>query len=134
MWPAPRQSFAMQQMPGQVVKGFKNDSMEGQSSSCGRFSFLPGSVISQCIDAVAEGKEMCSPVCYMCHWCAINESTARQKANLIAVKYPAHLSVCKVNSHDALERWALDKTHDLEDSRNEVRAAKSQIVQKRLSS
>ena len=36
------------------------------------------------------GYEMCGNICQRC---AINEGTARQTANLAAVKYPAYLSV-----------------------------------------
>lgn len=64
---------------------------------------------------------MCVPVCYICHLCAINESTTRQTANLVAVKYPTHRSVWVVNSEGAF-----DKTHDVEDgNQSEQRNQKS---------
>lgn len=52
---------------------------------------------------------MYGPVCYIRHQCAISDSATRRTANLMAVKYPAQLSVWELSAGGAF-----DGTRDME--------------------
>ena len=118
--------------PVSLLKGCKSNLAEGQSWSCGSFNLICNvftkTLSSEFIYTAQGGYEIFVPTGCLCHHCAINVSTAKQPANLVAVKYPAHcLSPCGRRTPTSHSEGSFDKTHDLV-GRNQIRAAISEIL------